>query len=162
MQTMPKEVETNSNEYSFCIENVSDTLNYLVLAKNDTLNKWKLPYEIFRLEIGDIDGDSIVDAMVGVIKTTRFDKKLGKRLFLFKNYKGLIRPLWLGSRLSQPLVDFVFKGGRDPRIRTVEKEKSKKYLVAEYKWRKFGLEFVRYVDREIDIQTAMHKLDTDI
>jgi len=93
--------------------------------------------------------------LVGVIKSTRFDSSYAKRLFIFRNYHGLVRPLWLGSRFSQPLVDFHFvetKGGT--RIRSIELERSGKYLVAEYKWRKFGLEFTRYVKREIGLTRA--------
>jgi hypothetical protein len=65
----------------------------------------------------------------------------------------------MGSKLSKPLIDFRFcntvKGSF---IRSVEKEKENKYLVAEYKWRKFGLEFVQYVERETTLENAKNEL----
>ncbi len=93
--------------------------------------------------------------LVGVVKTTRFDSTMSKRLFIFKNYKGFVRPLWLGSRLGQPLVDFnAFTTKDGAIIRSIEKERSGNFLVAEYKWRRFGLQFNRFIKREIDADKA--------
>lgn len=147
---------------SFTLLKENDSLYYLTIASANNLDKWKLPYPVYQFQTGDIDGNGIEDAMIGVIKSTRFDSVKGKRLFVFKNYKGLVRPLWLGSRLSQPLVDFSFiKKEKHSRIRSIEREKSSKYLVAEYKWRKFGLEFTKYLKRETDSISAITLLENN-
>ncbi|GAA4107342.1 hypothetical protein GCM10022393_02550 [Aquimarina addita] len=137
-----------------------DSLYYIEIKSNELVDHWELPYPVYQFKVGDIDNDGKEDMMVGVIKTTRFDTVSGKRLFIFKNYKGYVRPLWLGSRLSQPLIDFNFViTDSGARIRSIEKEKSGNVLVAEYKWRRFGLEFTRYLDREIDHSTAKKELE---
>lgn len=145
---------------SFTLLKENDSLYYLTITSTNSSDRWELPYSVYQFQTGDVDGNDIEDALIGVIKPTRFDSIKAKRLFIFKNYKGLVRPLWLGSRLSQPLVDFRFKKKeKHSRIRSVEREKSGKYLVAEYKWRKFGLEFTKYLKRETDSISAITLLE---
>lgn len=132
-----------------------DSLWHLVLTTDSTENKWEIPYPTFNFQKGDIDENGTEDFMVGVIKRTRFDSTFSKRIFIFKNYRGLIRPLWMGSRLGQPLEDFRFvESTEGSRIRSIEIERSGKYLVAEYKWKKFGLDFVQYLSREVELEDA--------
>lgn len=128
------------------------------------LDEWKLPYPVYNFEVADVDNDGQDDIWVGVIKETRFDKTKRKRLFLFKIIEGKIRPLWLGSRMSQPLVDFapvcIIDSLEKKKciIRTIEQEKSGKFLVANYQWRKFGIEFINYETRQADSLTARYFL----
>lgn len=151
--------ENSISEYGFSLETKNDSLHYVVFRSDSLIDKWELPYPVYQFQIGDINEDGQDDAIVGVIKTTRFDSTLANRLFIFKNYKGYVRPMWLGSKLSKPLVDFRFyKEKGKSRIRSIEKEKEGKYLVAEYKWWKFGLEFVQYLERETSIEQAHNKL----
>lgn len=132
------------------------TYGIMMTVNNKKHNDWPLPYPVYRWDYGDVTGDGIPDIAVGVIKPTRFDPKPDKRLFLFRiTDKNYIRPLWLGSRVAQPLEDFrITKADHPGLIRTIEKEKSGNFLVAEYAWRGFGLEFKRYVEREIQLQKA--------
>ena len=76
------------------------SIHYLILTTDSTCDRWALPYPVYRLETGDVDGDGNTDALVGVIKGTRFHPEKGRRLFIFKNHHGLVRPLWLGSKLG--------------------------------------------------------------
>ncbi len=136
---------------------LSDTNHTLRLSVNDSLHsEWKLDYPVFHMDFGDIDNNESPEILVGVIKTTRFDPHLNKRLFIFKITENLyIRPKWLGSRLGQPLEDFklIIENGLSF-IKTIEKEKDGTYLVCKYKWRGFGLEFVEYVARNISQKKA--------
>ena len=100
---------------TFSLETVSDSLSRLVLTTDSTCDRWDLPYPVYQFQVGDIDGDGSIDAMVGVIKKTRFHRELGRRLFIFKNYRGHIRPLWMGSKLGGELVDFRFVKGQGAR-----------------------------------------------
>lgn len=138
----------------------SDSLYFLEIKTDTNINKWELPYPVYRYQTGDIDQDGIEDMLVGVIKTTRFDPTISKRIFIFKNSNGLVRPLWLGSRLGQSLEDFVFVNHENKAfIRSIEKERSGRYLVAEYKWKRFGLEFCRYICREKELYDAQKILN---
>lgn len=148
-----------NKEYKLSLIKDNDSLFYVQIKTDSSINRWKLPYPVYHFQTGDINNDGLEEILVGVVKTTRFDPVIGNRLFIFKNYNGLVRPLWLGSRLGQPIVNFKFvKTNAGSRVRSIEQEKSGKYLVAEYKWRKFGLEFTQYISREIQIDQAMIEL----
>ena len=91
---------------TFAIETVNDSLNYLTLKTDSTTDRWTLAYPVYRLEMGDVDGDGRTEALVGVIKSTRFYPQRGRRLFVFKNYKNRVRSMWMGSKLGGILQDF--------------------------------------------------------
>ena len=136
----------------FQLEKKTDSLYYLTLKTDSTLDKWKLPHPVYRFCTGDIDGDGSIDAMVGVINITRFYKQPGRRLFIFKNKKGCVRPLWLGSKLGGILQDFRFVNGV---VRSLETTSSGQYVVAEYRWQGFGFEFVRFMTMKVERQKAL-------
>ena len=100
--------------------------------------------------------------LVGVIKSTRYDPQVARRLFIFKVYKDrYIRPLWMGSRLSRPLVDFRFVHiDGQPRVLTIERDTTpERYLMAVYRWRSFGLDFVAYHARGLPLDEARQRLE---
>lgn len=116
------------------------------------LNEWRLPYPVYRFQTGDVDGDGHADAMVGVVKATRFYPEKGRRLFIFKQVKGKVRPLWLGSRLGGILQDFRFVG--NGHIRSLETTAYGQYVVSEYRWGSFGMAFDHYIVKGTDRKTA--------
>ncbi len=158
-----KENEIKKDKHNFVIQ------TFLKEGIKDTtiLDEWKLPYPVYNFEVADADNDGQDDIWVGVIKETRFDRNMKKRLFLFKIIEGKIRPLWLGSRMSKPLIDFkpaylidsLDKNKKTCIIKTIEQEKNGKFLIANYKWRKFGVEFINYEIRETDSLTAIKVLN---
>lgn len=142
--------------------------NYLITADSYVggkllfTNSWPLKYDVFKIDTGDVNNDNATDILVGVIKSTRFDSISRKRLFIFKLFEGCIRPLWMGSRVSQPLVDFKFYKSKSVGIvRTIELEKDQLYLVAEYHWIGFGLGFINYLAREKTLHQAYKILNTN-
>ncbi|HYV90549.1 MAG TPA: hypothetical protein VE978_02155 [Chitinophagales bacterium] len=148
------------------LERKSDSLNIIhadsYSDKNLILSdKWKLNFPAYHFECADINGDSQEDILVGVIKPTRFDSVVRKRIFIFKLVEGYIRPLWLGSRVGQPLEDFrIVHHDGENFVRTVEWEENRNFLVAEYRWKSFGLEFVNYLDRNISKEQALKILNS--
>lgn len=135
----------------FTLHREHDSLYHLVLSTDSTCDSWQLPYPVYRMETGDVDGDGSPDALVGVIKSTRFHPEKGRRLFIFKNYHGLVRPLWLGSKLGGRLVDFHFADGT---IRSLETASDSSFVVAEYEWAGFGPVFRQYIVERTDEATA--------
>ena len=129
----------------FCLHKVNDSLYWL--------NDWRLPYPVYRFDTGDINGDGSKDAIVGVVKATRFYREKGRRIFIFKQVRGKVRPLWLGSRLGGILEDFRYAG--NGRLRSLETTTDGKYVVAEYKWKGFGMAFDRYVVKGTNKETAI-------
>ena len=116
------------------------------------LNGWRLPYPVYRFCTGDVDGDGIDDALVGVVKATRYHRERGRRLFIFRQVNGKARPMWMGSRLGGTLQDFRFADGM---VRSLETTADSLYVVAEYRWEDFGLAFHRFVVKNADRETAM-------
>ena len=130
--------------------------------ENDSLyflNGWRLPYPVYQFQTGDVDGDGRVDAMVGVVKSTRFYPEKARRLFIFKLVSGKARPLWLGSKLGGILEDFRYvapaSGDSLGRIRALESTTDSLYVVSDYKWDSFGMKFDHYIIKGVDKQTAI-------
>ena len=137
---------------TFSIETVSDSLSYLVLTTDSTRDSWALPYPVYQFQTGDVDGDGREDAMVGVIKSTRFHPEKARRLFIFKQINGKARPLWLGSKLGGILEDFRFVDGK---IRALESTADSLYVVSDYVWGGFGMKFDHYIIKGVDKQSAL-------
>ena len=128
-----------SSQSNFTLRKVNDSLYYL--------NDWRLPYPVYQFQTGDVDGDGSEDAMVGVIKSTRFYPEKARRLFIFKQVNGKARALWLGSKL-----DFRFVDGK---IRALESTTDSLFVVSDYKWDKFGMAFDHFIIKGVDQQTAI-------
>ena len=148
---------------NFTLERQTDSLYVLTLttdsptdgqsvASQSTSNQWRLPYPVYRMETGDVDGNGTTEALVGVIKPTRFYPEMGRRLFIFKNYEGHVRALWLGSRLGGILQDFRFVDGL---IRSLETTTDNRYVVAEYQWEHFGMGFRRFLAKNVSREEAL-------
>lgn len=133
------------------------------------IGDWRLPYPVYQFQTGDIDGDGTTDAMVGVIKRTRFHPERARRLFIFKqagtraaaqpSRRLRVRPLWLGSRLGGILEDFRYlaptSGDSIARIRALESTTDSLYVVSDYRWGGFGLTFDRFIIKGVSRQTAI-------
>ena len=130
---------------TFSLVQKSDSLYLLMLTTDSMTHQWTLPYPVYRMETGDVDGNGTVEALVGVIKATRFYPEKARRLFIFKNYEGLVRPMWLVSKLGGKLKDFHFYDGR---VRSLESNAKGQFTVAEYRWDDFGMAFERYLIRD--------------
>jgi hypothetical protein len=136
-------------------------VNYIQCFANDSLtDSWPLRYPVFKIIKGDINNDGAEDIAVGVIKSTRRDSVVRKRLFIYQIRNRSIIPLWLGSSLSHPLEDFaVIQNDSITLVRSVEMESSGHYLVAEYEWFGFGLSFRKYLQRGLSHNNALELLD---
>ena len=91
----------------FHLEQVADTAAMLVLTTDAMRSEWKIDYPVYRFQQCDIDGDGTREAVVGVVKPTRFDRSIARRVFIFKNFRGWIRPMWMGSNVP-PIIPTFF------------------------------------------------------
>lgn len=129
--------------------------NFELKKEHDSLfflNDWRLPYPVYQFQTGDVDGDGQQDAIVGVVKGTRFYPEKGRRIFIFKSVNGKARPLWLGSKLGGILEDFRYVDGK---IRAIEKTTDEHYVVSDYHWGGFGMVFDHYIVKGVNKETAI-------
>ena len=117
------------------------------------------PYEVFEMETGDVNRDGRTDICIGIIKPTPFDPVLKKRLFIFQIDKDYIRPLWLSSRLVNPLEEFkVCENKGDCIIRAMERKNKGQYCIHEYKWESFGMSFIKTLNDSLSYSEAHEAL----
>lgn len=136
----------------------------LVLQTDSMRDEWPLPYPVYRFCTGDVDGDGSEDALVGVVKATRYYPEEGRRLFIFKNFHGCVRPLWMGSRLGGILHDFRFVSNEEAStgvVRSLEATTDQRFVVAEYRWDHFGLTFVRFLAKNVDAEEGRRIFEQD-
>lgn len=161
-QTAPAEgviVQEGQATYEVRLETAIDSTGRLACYRHDSLvSEWALPYPCFQFQHGDVNGDGVIDLAVGVMKPTRFDAQVRKRLFLYQIRHGKIIPLWLGSSLAHSLYDFRIIEEKDDgaRIRAVEWKHAPapNYMVVEYRYEGFGPGFLRYLAEDITLQQA--------
>lgn len=116
----------------------------------------EIPYPIYHFEVADMDNDGSDDILIGVIKSTKFDPEVRKRLFAYKIDRGYIRPLWLGSKVGQTLDNFkAIKRERKTFIRTIERDGNNTYFVGEYEWEGFGLTWNKYLGERVSYEKAL-------
>ncbi len=141
----------------FGIEQKSDSLWLLTLSTDSgfVTSTWPLPYPVYRFATGDIDGDGSIDAVVGVFKASRYFTTASRRVFIFKNFGGKVRPLWLGSRLGGELVDFAVVGHM---LRAIE-QTADGYVVSNYTWKGFGMGFHSLVATSDNLDDCYNSLE---
>jgi len=133
------------------LRTASDTLHWLRVATPDGTAEWQLPYPVYRTDVGDVNHDGSLDIMVGVVKSTRFHREKGRRLFIFKTVNGKPRPLWMGSKLGGILHDFRFIDGK---IRALETTADGRWVVSEYHWQEFGMGFDHFIKVKVGREEA--------
>jgi hypothetical protein len=141
------------------VEKIEKLNKYKVTIINSTTglsDRIYTPYEIFQMEIGDVNHDGKTDICIGIIKPTPFDPVFKKRLFIFQIDRDYIRPLWLGSRLVNPLEEFrVCKNNNKITIKTIERQINNIYCVNEYRWESFGMSFIKKHNNSLSYSNAL-------
>ena len=167
-ETGDRRQETGVESQGYELRKEHDSLYWLRATGGRKADEWRLPYPVYQFQTGDVDGDGSEDAMVGVIKKTRF-YPMGKRLFIFKQIdakatasmhrRKLVRPMWLGSKLGGDLEDFRFVAPADGdslgRIRALESTTDSLFAVSDYKWSGFGMKFDHLIIKGVDKETAL-------
>ena len=79
--------ETEDRSQAFELRKENDSLYWLGVKGGSKSDEWRLAHPVYQFQTGDVDGDGSEDAMVGVIKKTRY-YPMGRRLFIFKQIEG--------------------------------------------------------------------------
>jgi hypothetical protein len=81
--------------------------DYFVIYTKDTEGVWSRAYDNnfeelkpWKLETADIDGDSVREILIAVIKTTAFDPVEKNRMFIFNMTDGVLVKKWTGSQIA--------------------------------------------------------------
>ena len=130
------------------LDHKHDSLHALCLSENGKLlSRMILPWKIYKFDHGDLDGDGVPEIAVGVIKKTKYDPVMEKRLFLYRIADGhaIIR-LWMGSKLVHRVQDFYIERDKTPAlVHTYEKDKNGVIHEGEYRLGRFGLRLKRFL-----------------
>lgn len=134
-----------------------------VIADNQRLaDALHIRYPVYRFEAADVNVDGKTDLLLGVIKTTHFEAQASKRLFVFQLDSGQIRPLWLGSKVAQQLVDFKpVRYLNKVNILTIEQDNQGTFANGLYEWRDFGLSLIRYKNEKSNYDKALQFFEHD-
>jgi len=142
----PHQDEYQEGPFRVWISHVRDSLHWIHIAeagvREDSL---LLPYPVYRFDVGDLNGDGELEICVGVIKPTYFWPVPDRRLYIYgrHEHRGLM-PLWRGSRVWHPLLDFrVCRDSLPACVHTVERDKDSLFYRVEYKLGGFGLVYQR-------------------
>lgn len=103
--------------------------------------KGKNPFNIWKLEVGDVEGNGEMELALGVYKKSPHHKVFMKRVFLYNIVDGRLKPKFRASRLSLPMDDFIlYDIDGDGRHEIVSIEiKDKSYFIAAYHYENFHL-----------------------
>jgi hypothetical protein len=168
MPMMGRSQETGDRSQEYELRKENDSLYWLGVKGGSKSDEWRLAHPVYQFQTGDVDGDGSEDAMVGVIKKTRY-YPMGRRLFIFKQIdakatasmhrRKLVRPMWLGSKLGGNLEDFRYVAPADGdslgRIRALESTTDSLFAVSDYKWSGFGMKFDHLIIKGVDKETAL-------
>lgn len=109
-----------------------------------------------KVQAGDINGDGVAELAVCVYKTAEFHPVPARRPFFYQIKEGELEPVWLGSRLARPFVDYILydvdEDGIDEII-SIELLENGKKVIAVYDWKGFGFE-VETLSRELEGRAA--------
>ena len=143
--------QSGGKECRIKLETVNDSTWEVQHFIGDSLTDvWALRDSVYQFDCGDLTGDGRPEILVGVIKATRYRPYLDKRLFIFKLFKGRkIRPLWLGSRMGLPLIDFKVERDSVPAmVHTWERDTDGTTVEVIYRQQGFGLKYVKTLSKE--------------
>jgi poly-gamma-glutamate synthesis protein (capsule biosynthesis protein) len=97
----------------------------------------------------DLDGDGIRKLCVGVRKTTRFDRTVANRLYIYGRSKEGIYPVWFGTRLGPPFLDFAvcdIDGDGKEEIITLGEKVDGDRMVVSFKHGNFNFDMVGIIE----------------
>ncbi len=109
-----------------------------------------------KIQAGDINGDGVTELAVCVYKTAEFHPVLAKRPFFYDITDGELEPIWLGSRLARPFLDYIlFDVDQDDidEIISIELMENKNKVIVVYDWKGFGFE-VKTLSDELEGEIA--------
>lgn len=134
---------------------LSSTTGFKVLLENQSgyvLDQAVFRYEPYRFDTADVNHDGNAEIIIGLTKVTRFDPTKKKRLFILQIDSVQLRPLWLGSKVCQELIDF--RALKDGTIQTIERTKTGAFTIGHYSWQSFGLTLDKYTHQDISLNHA--------
>ncbi|MCB0493091.1 MAG: hypothetical protein KDC93_11825 [Cyclobacteriaceae bacterium] len=147
------------NDQSFkgkvIFQELSSTTGFKVLLLNQSgeiTDQTIFRYVPYRFDTADVNQDGKTEIIVGLTKATRFDPSEKKRLFILRIDDNQIRPMWLGSKVCQELIDF--KSLDNGYLQTLERTTAGKFSIGKYYWQSFGLTLENYTHNEITLDYA--------
>ncbi len=143
-----------SGKVSF--QKLTTTTGFKVLLQNReglVLDQTVFRYIPYHFDTADVNHDGRTEILIGLIKPTEFDPQQKKRLFILRVDENQLRPLWLGSKVCQELINFRSLHNGD--LQTMERTSHGNYALGNYYWQSFGLTLRNYTHNEITLDEAL-------
>jgi hypothetical protein len=137
-------------------QKLTSTQGFKVLLKDsadNTLDQTIFKYVPYQFDTADVNRDGRTEILIGLIKPTEFDPQEKRRLFILRIDSGQLRPLWLGSKVCQELIDF--KSLDNGIVQTLERTSTDTYAIGDYYWESFGLTLRNYTHNKISFDEAL-------
>lgn len=155
----PLQIRDSSFQGSVTLEKLHALTGYRLIVRDGRTGmkiNLHIKYPVYRFDAADINQDGNTDILVGVVKTTHFDPHSRRRLFILQISNGLIKPLWLGSRVCLRLIDFkCIQIKRRTHILTIEQDQNGSFCNGIYQWQNFGLQLNKYKNENSNYATAL-------
>lgn len=115
----------------------------LKLKRNPDISFDMSSLKPMKVQAGDINGDMIAEIAICVYKETEAHKVMAKRPFFYALENEELIPVYLGSRLARPFLDYILcdidLDGIDEII-SIEYLEDGRLIIAAYDWIGFGFE----------------------
>jgi hypothetical protein len=152
-----------SVNYTTQIESISKSYKFTLSAKSsDSVESRDFLFfanPVYNFKVIDINMDGVQDFCIGFIKTTRWNSTPKPKIHIYSHKNGKIYPIWRSSQIGRNLVDFDIDSTENTAgIRILENPVKDKYNIALYRWKSFGLKFVKYIHTGLDSSTSIKML----
>lgn len=103
----------------------------------------------WKIEVADIDGDKNKEVLIAVKKSTRYDKEVKNRMFVFNYQEDILVKKWTGSQIAGRWRDFYlgdFLPIAGDELIFIQQLDYDKERITIYSWFDFGFIMIAYSD----------------
>lgn len=113
-----------------------------------------LTYHILKSQVADLQGDDYPEVLFCIRKKSKYHPIESNRIFIYGLKDQRIYPIWLGSRVQYPVVDFTISSEEEQDRVLVLQRLHKKYYLSTYALEGFGLKQKQMLLSDVDSAQA--------
>ena len=153
----------SQNNYKSTISKTGNNYKFsLVTKRNDSIllrDYLVFKDSIYNFKTIDVNQDGVQDFCIGFVKTTRWNSTPKPKIHIYSHKNGKIYPIWRSSRIGTNLVDFEIDSTDNiAGIKILDNPRDNVFNISLYRWKSFGLKFVKYIYTDLDSLTSIKLL----